>query len=145
MWIIKLISFIWPFLKEMILGDKTVTETVRANKLKTLFVFMGVLSLCLNFLLVQRLVILGKNHLHAVNQTKKANECTPPVVKKEKEPAPTVVTPTNPTLIEETHQAKLTHSKRKNKHHEHEDPGHYAIKELTRIKENEDKLHNPKK
>ena len=63
MWIIKLIGFIWPFIKEMVLGDKTVAETVHANKIKTLLLFIGGLSFLLNFIMVQRLVVLGKKHI----------------------------------------------------------------------------------
>mgnify|MGYP003514152829 CR=1 FL=1 len=76
MWLIKTLSFLWPFIKEMIFGNKTVAESVKANKIKSLFFFVAVLSLVLNLILFQRLIVIGKDHIDFVKEIKAKERCT---------------------------------------------------------------------
>lgn len=61
MWIFKVLAFIWPFIKEMVLGDKTLKEAIQDNKTKVLFAGIVMLSFALNFFAVTRLVVISKD------------------------------------------------------------------------------------
>lgn len=44
MFIFKAMSFLWPFMKEMVLGEKTVKESLKNNKFKVLFLIVSIVS-----------------------------------------------------------------------------------------------------
>lgn len=70
----KVLIFVWPFLKELLLGEATVKEAVQNNKVRVVAIFIIALSLALNFLALPRLVYLAKEHLDLVkahNQSEK--------------------------------------------------------------------------
>ena len=138
MWIIKVIGFIWPFIKEMILGDKTVAETVHANKIKTLLIIIGLLSIFLNFILVQRLVVLGRKHIDQVKQVKKIEKPCPPITIVEKEP------PASIGVTENIYEGERTRTHRNKKQRDSKNEtqdysGEDAVRALTRMKEYEDR------
>ena len=137
MWIIKLIGFIWPFIKEMVLGDKTVAETVHANKIKTLLLFIGGLSFLLNFIMVQRLVVLGKKHIEQKQQVKKIEKpCPPPLIIQEATSSGSFVS-NSPDAMEKANSD--THRKRKQYKNDKPDySGKEALRALTEMKEHED-------
>lgn len=60
---IKLLPYIWPFLREMVLGRKTFLEAVRDNKKKAFFVALVIFSFGLNFVLVPRSSTLAMEYL----------------------------------------------------------------------------------
>lgn len=62
----KVAIFIWPFLKEMLLGETTVKEAVQNNKIRVLAIGVIFLSLALNFFTVPRLVTITNEHLGMV-------------------------------------------------------------------------------
>ena len=135
MWIIKLLGFIWPFIKEMVLGDKTVAEAVATNKIKTLLISIGILSLLLNLLLVQRLVVLGKNHIENLKHQADTKKIAP-VVKIENDPPKRIDDP--PTLMPEKNLKQ-----NKNKHKMPlKQPGEYAAAELTKLQHTEELYNN---
>lgn len=61
--LIKIFMFIWPFIKEMVLGDRSVRETARDNKLKVLLAFVLAASLVMNIFSVNRLWTLSQQYL----------------------------------------------------------------------------------
>jgi hypothetical protein len=63
MWILKILAFLWPFIKEMVLGDKTLREALKDNKKKVLLALMILASIGLNFFTISRLVIISKDHV----------------------------------------------------------------------------------
>ncbi len=129
MWLIKTLSFLWPFIKEMVFGNKTVAESVRANKIKSLFFFVAVLSLVLNLILFQRLIVIGKDHIDFVKEMKKKEGCTipitPPVIPEKEIPKQPSVT----VLKKETTL----------KGHEKHNSFNRTYEEFTRIKEREER------
>jgi hypothetical protein len=63
MWIIKVLTLLWPFIKDMVLGDKTLAEAIKDNKKKVMLALMILFSLGLNFFLVSRLIIVSQNYV----------------------------------------------------------------------------------
>ena len=59
----KLLPYIWPFLKDMILGRKTMLEALRDNKKKVLLVVIVIFSLGLNFFMVPRTTRMAIDYL----------------------------------------------------------------------------------
>lgn len=56
MLVVKTIRFLWPFLKEMILGDKTVRQALRTNLGRVLLIAVILLSIVANFFTIPRLL-----------------------------------------------------------------------------------------
>ena len=129
MWLIKTLSFLWPFIKEMVFGNKTVAESVKANKIKSLFFFVAVLSLVLNLILFQRLIVIGKDHIDFVKEMKTKEESTipitPPVIPEKEIPKQPSVT----VLKKETTL----------KGHAKHNSSNRTYEEFTRIKEREER------
>lgn len=61
MW--KAVVFFWPFVKEMLLGDKTFGQALKTNKFKTLFAVLIMLSFAMNILAVPRLFVITNEYL----------------------------------------------------------------------------------
>ena len=59
----KLLPFIWPFVKELILGDKTMIEAFKTNKKKVMLVAVIMFSFALNIFLVPKLVAISSAHV----------------------------------------------------------------------------------
>lgn len=129
MWLIKTLSFLWPFIKEMVFGNKTVAESVRANKIKSLFFFVAVLSLVLNLILFQRLIVIGKDHIDFVKEIKTKKGCTIPIT-----PAviPEKEIPKQPSVTVLKKETTL-------KGHEKHNSSNRTYEEFTRIKEREER------
>lgn len=63
MWILKVLAFLWPFIKEMVLGDKTLKEAIQDNKKKVAFAIFVLCSVGFNFFLMVRLVAISQKYL----------------------------------------------------------------------------------
>lgn len=59
----KLIAFIFPFIKEMVLGEKTVRQALKTNKMKVLILGVIMLSFLMNMMLVPKYVKLAANYV----------------------------------------------------------------------------------
>lgn len=59
----KVFMFFWPFLKEMILGEKTVKQAVETNKWRVLTLGVILMSISLNFLAVPKLISVTQDYL----------------------------------------------------------------------------------
>lgn len=77
--IIKVLMFIWPFIKEMVLGEKTMTDAARDNKMKVVMIFILLASIGMNMFTIDRLWNISKEYLALkreyatlVEQSKKA-------------------------------------------------------------------------
>lgn len=63
MMLIQTIRFLWPFLKEMILGDKSLVEALRYHFGRVLVMAVIVLSIALNFFTIPKLLALSYDHV----------------------------------------------------------------------------------
>jgi hypothetical protein len=61
--IFKILLFIWPFIKEMVLGKKTMKEAIKDNKRKVAIAFVIVASLGLNMVTLTRLWTLSAQYV----------------------------------------------------------------------------------
>lgn len=61
--LVKILMFIWPFIKEMVLGDRSVGEAARENKMKLLLTVVLTASIGLNIFSVHRLWTLSQQYL----------------------------------------------------------------------------------
>jgi hypothetical protein len=59
----KLIPYIWPFLREMVLGNKPILKAVRDNKKKLLFLALILFSFGMNFVMLPRLVSMSMQYI----------------------------------------------------------------------------------
>ena len=80
--IIKILLFIWPFVKEMVLGDKSLRQAMKDNKRKVAIAFFIIASLALNMVTLTRLWTLSAQYLElekrqSVSVKKKPNVPTP--------------------------------------------------------------------
>jgi hypothetical protein len=91
---IKTILFIWPFLKEMVLGNKSLAEAVKTNKLRVLFMALIVLSIGMNFFTVTRLVGLSLDYVTLKREHEKAIGVIRP-----KKPVEAVPVPVEPAIV----------------------------------------------
>lgn len=64
MWILKVLAFLWPFIKEMVLGDKTLKEAIKDNKKKVLLALLIMVSVGMNFFTISRLVVVSQNYIN---------------------------------------------------------------------------------
>lgn len=53
-WPFKVLFFLWPFVRELVLDDMTVTEAVKNYKIRVMFMIMIVLSFGINAFLIPR-------------------------------------------------------------------------------------------
>lgn len=61
--IFKLLPFIWPFVKELILGNKTLTEAFKDNKKKVFLTIAIMLSFALNIFAIPKLITISGQHV----------------------------------------------------------------------------------
>lgn len=59
----KIIPYIWPFLREMVLGNKPILKAMRDNKKKLFFILLILFSFGLNFVAVPRLVTMSMQYI----------------------------------------------------------------------------------
>lgn len=63
MLLFKTLRFLWPFLKEMILGDKTLKEALKTNFWRVLLIVGIIVSIALNFFTIPRLLEISYAHV----------------------------------------------------------------------------------
>ena len=101
MLVFKVIGLLFPFIKEMILGEKTVKEAIKTNKLRVLLIGAICLSILLNFLTIPRLVQISARHVAlqkkydlATREYKEPAAPTPPLADSQlPKPDPTIADP----------------------------------------------------
>lgn len=59
----KLLPFIWPFVKELILGKKTVAEAFKDNKKKVLLIGVIMGSFATNIFVIPKLISMASAHV----------------------------------------------------------------------------------
>lgn len=59
----KLLPFIWPFVKELMLGDKTVMEAFKTNKKKVIMTALIMLSFAVNIFIIPKLITISGQHV----------------------------------------------------------------------------------
>lgn len=60
---VKILTFLWPFVKELTLGDKTLLEALKTNKKKVFFAAVVMLSFAINIFVVPKLVAISNSHV----------------------------------------------------------------------------------
>lgn len=63
MWIFKILTFLWPFIKELVLGEKTVRQAIRSNRWKLVLTIVICISFVVNLLAVPRLVVMANDYV----------------------------------------------------------------------------------
>ena len=63
MFIFKVLAFLWPFLREMILEKKTLGEALKTNKKKVLLIFVILASLGMNLFFIPKLVQISEDFI----------------------------------------------------------------------------------
>lgn len=104
MWIIKFLVFLWPFVKEMVLGEKTLKQAMSDNKRRVLLMIVILASIGLNLFSISRLVTLSSKYLklqddYLTLQRAKPVPTTPSV--KHTEPVMPVTSVPIPTISKE--------------------------------------------
>ena len=61
--ILKLLQALWPFIRELVLGEKTMKEAIKSNKMKILLMVIIFASFIVNMLAVPRLYSVSKQYL----------------------------------------------------------------------------------
>lgn len=64
----KVFLFFWPFLKEMVLGEKSVQDAVTSNKLRLVTLGLILMSLALNMFTIPKLVSVTQQYLDLRHQ-----------------------------------------------------------------------------
>lgn len=89
----KLITFLFPFIKEMILGEKTIKEALKTNKMRVFLIGLILLSFFLNMFTIPKLVkisadyvILDRKYKELDERFKGLNQSAHPVAKPATEP-----------------------------------------------------------
>lgn len=59
----KLLPFIWPFVKELMLGDKTIIEAFKDNKKKVFMTAVIMLSFAINIFVIPKLLAISSQHV----------------------------------------------------------------------------------
>lgn len=95
---LKILSMLWPFIKEAVLGDKTVMETFRTNKMKFVGVFIIIASLGLNYFVVSKIIFISREHIALLKKYKamessKKSPITNDIEVKEESPIPVAAKP----------------------------------------------------
>ena len=78
MLVLKAITFFWPFLKEMILGEKTLKESLKTHKGRVLLIGVILFSIALNFFAIPKLVAISREHIELRKKYKEMTEPAPP-------------------------------------------------------------------
>jgi hypothetical protein len=89
----KAAVFIWPFLRELVLGEKTLKQAVQSNKIRVLAIGIIFLSLALNFFALPRLVSITNEYLTLSKKYKDVAEQLKELQDKKNLPHPPVATP----------------------------------------------------
>ena len=60
---LKIIGFLFPFIKEMMLGEKTLKEAIKTNKFRVVIIAGILLSIVVNLFAVPRLLAISAQHI----------------------------------------------------------------------------------
>lgn len=105
----KLLTFLFPFIKEMILGEKTIKEALKTNKMRVFLIGLILLSFFLNMFTIPKLVrisadyvILDRKYKELEDKYKGINQSSHPVVKPSTVPQapPKNITKTEPDVVQ---------------------------------------------
>lgn len=66
----SVLKLLWPFLKEMLLGDKTVGEALKTNKMRVLLLFLILGSFGMNLLVAPRLYAISSQYIELEREHK---------------------------------------------------------------------------
>ncbi len=152
---IKILSFLWPFIKEMVLGKHTLIEAIRKNAKRFFFMSAFFASIGLNILMIPRLVQISNDYINLNKKYEailKKNEIlnTQAFPKPDKKPdvpaVGTVKEPDKPTgTVVEIHRPVNIVGKPKGKiepaHHNEQTSSHLdAVRaDFAKMKEREDR------
>lgn len=70
------LRLLWPFLKEMVLGDKTLSEAIKTNKMRVLLLFLILGSFAMNLFVVPRVYDISSQYVELEKEHKKLTDAT---------------------------------------------------------------------
>lgn len=70
------LRLLWPFLKEMLLGDKTLSEAIKTNKMRVLLLFLILGSFAMNLFVVPRVFDISSQYVELEKEHKKLVDAT---------------------------------------------------------------------
>lgn len=119
----KILTTIWPFIREMFFGNKTMAEIIKDNKFRVLMLAIITASMTLNYFLTSRTVAISRDYLvlkaeyEALKSSKKTPVTHSQEVKQPVPPSPSIiVAPPLPTTMVSpptSHAAKHASPKRR--------------------------------
>jgi hypothetical protein len=102
----KILTTIWPFIREMFFGNKTMAEIIKDNKFRVLMLALITASMTLNYFLTSRTVAISRDYLvlKAEYEALKSSKKTPVTQSQEVKhqiplPAPVAVAQSQPVNI----------------------------------------------
>jgi hypothetical protein len=66
----KIMSLLWPFIKEVVLGEKTVLETFKTNKKKLFGIALIIASIGLNYFAVSKVIVVSREYITLMKKYK---------------------------------------------------------------------------
>lgn len=136
MMLLKLFGFVWPYIKELVLGDRSIRHALRYNKFRMTVIGLIFLSIGLNFFAVPKVFTLSAR---IVDMQKKPCPAPKPEVK-EKQSAPEVVIVEKPTG--EPPKVVVQAKRPKQQPVKEDEELKEALREIRRLKQREEMEHN---
>ncbi len=140
--VFKSISFLWPFISEMILGKKTFKESLSTNKKRVFFLLLVFGSLGMNVFLFPKVIAISKDYIDLDKKNRIATDTIIDLnklieVNKKKCNIVLLPVPDNPITV--TTEVKKVTTKIKSIQHNENGSNRYdnLLKNLNNIKQNE--------
>ncbi|EKD22651.1 MAG: hypothetical protein ACD_84C00021G0003 [uncultured bacterium] len=73
--VLKILTFLWPFIREMMFGDKKLSEILKRNKRRLALTLLLLVSLGVNLVVVPKLFTITKTYLELVKSSEN-EKCT---------------------------------------------------------------------
>jgi len=144
--LIKIFLFIWPFIKEMVLGEKSMREAARDNKMKVLLAIVLSCSLVVNIFSVNRLWTLSQEYLDLRKEHALLDGKYKKIASGEHSPLKPVAAIRPPQVIDESPDAPVTkkpakkHKSKKTTHTEPEDIDDINAERIRQLKQDFEKI-----
>lgn len=72
--VIKILQALWPFIKEMVLGERSLKQALTNNKKRVAFIVLVFTSIALNIVTLPRLFTIAKQHLALIKDMEKKDK-----------------------------------------------------------------------
>lgn len=65
---LNFLKFLWPLIKELVLGEKSFKDALRTNKMRASLIILIFVSIITNFFAIPRIVSITRDHLELVKK-----------------------------------------------------------------------------